>query len=87
MVAGLADLPAGERGDLIRADDQRIAAARGHGAGLGLGQSQGGAGRRFVRQGCFIDGWHVDVERHAQPLEQCAPVRGAGSENQPARGD
>ncbi len=57
--AGLADLPAVERGDLIRADDERNASAV---AGQALRRLLG----RFAIERRFVDVGRHDIERNAQ---------------------
>jgi hypothetical protein len=79
VAAGLAEMRAVERCDLVAADHQGTWMPARYRSGLGLCQAQRRVARAFAREGGFVHFRGLDVEGQPQALEQGTPVgRGRG---------
>ncbi len=62
-------------GDLVAADDDRIAMKQGYRLSLSCSQPQRPFGGGFARKGCLVDSRVLHGKVQAQPREQFAAVR------------
>ena len=80
--ARFADDPPGMNGHLVGPDHDRLRIPARNGQGFFVGEARGQRIRGLVPARGLVDFGGDDVKRYAQPIQQQAPVRTGGSEDQ-----